>query len=402
MFGDDDRLTHGRTSVPKGRRGFRIRLGDRCGGYGRPMPSGLQRGEWRRIASITAIVLTVTALFGLAYLVLGAVTRILAWLMVALFLTAVLTPAVDFLQHRGRMRRGAAAAIVFVLGFALLAGLMYSFVRPLIDQGGQFADELPTLLEDAEEGRGPLGDLVERFNLENYLEDNTDELQNQIRNLGTPALGVARSVFNGLFAAITIIVLTVLMILQGPSLGAAVLTFLPERHRERVRGVASDAGKAVSGYMAGNLLISVIAGTASYVYLLIAGVPYAEVLALWVAFADLIPLVGATLGAVPTIVFAFLHSTPAGIAGIVFFIAYQQFENHVLQVTIMSRTVNVNPLTVLLSVLVGVEIFGVLGAVLAIPAAGVLQVIIRDLWDGRHGRLKETPTVGQEETPVTA
>ncbi|MEJ7585795.1 MAG: AI-2E family transporter [Acidimicrobiales bacterium] len=366
------------------------------------MAPGLERGEWKRIASITAVVLGVVALFGLAYLLLGAVTRILAYLTVALFFTAVLTPAVDFVQRRGRMRRGLATAIVFVIGFGLLGALTYSFVRPAVDQGSKFADDLPDLLDDARAGRGTVGDLVERFNLENYIDDNTDEFQERLRNFGTPALDVARSIFNGLFAAITILVLTVLMILQGPALGSSALNLLPERHRERVRRVAADAGKAVSGYMAGNLLISVIAGTASYMYLRIAGVPYPEVLALWVAFADLIPLVGATLGAVPTIIFALLHSNAAGIAGIIFFIAYQQFENHVLQVTIMSRTVNVSPLTVLLSVLVGVEMFGLLGAVLAIPAAGVLQVIIRDVWDTRRGRLKHEPTVGEHETPVDA
>jgi predicted PurR-regulated permease PerM len=101
---------------------------------------------------------------------------------------------------------------------------------------------------------------------------------------------------------------------------------------------------------------------------------------LFVAFADLIPLVGATLGAVPTIAFAFLHSTTAGIVALIFFIVYQQFENHVLQVSIMSRTVNVNPLTVLVSVLIGVELFGLLGALLAIPAAGIIQVVVSDLY----------------------
>jgi hypothetical protein len=125
------------------------------------------------------------------------------------------------------------------------------------------------------------------------------------------------------------------------------------------------------------------------------------VLALWVAFADLIPLVGATLGAIPTILVALLHSTTAGIAMFAVFVAYQQFENHVLQVTIMSRTVRLNPLTVLVSVLAGVELFGILGALLAIPAAGVLQVILRDLYDHRRGGLKPEPTVGQDEVPVS-
>ena len=148
--------------------------------------------------------------------------------------------------------------------------------------------------------------------------------------------------------------------------------------------------------MFGNLVISLIAGLATYAFLLVTGVRYAEVLALWVAFADLIPLVGATLGAIPTIAIAFLHSTPVGIATIVFFVAYQQFENHVLQVTVMSRTVKVNPLGILVSVLIGVELFGLLGALLAIPAAGVLQVIVRDVYDPQTGRLRRTPAAGQD------
>jgi predicted PurR-regulated permease PerM len=206
---------------------------------------------------------------------------------------------------------------------------------------------------------------------------------------------------NALAASLTIFVLAFLMILEGPNILSGGLNALSPPRQERVRRVASDCARAVTGYMAGNLLISVIAGTATFVFLFFVHVPFRAVLALWVGFADLIPLVGATLGAVPTVLVAFLHSTPAGIGTIVFFVLYQQFENHVLQVTIMSRTVKLNPLAVLVSVLAGVELFGILGALLAIPAAGVIQVIARDLWDGRRGRPKEEPTVGVEETPVS-
>ncbi|MCU1486816.1 MAG: putative rane protein, partial [Actinomycetia bacterium] len=129
--------------------------------------------------------------------------------------------------------------------------------------------------------------------------------------------------------------------------------------------------------------------------------PYPEVIALFVAFADLIPLVGATMGAVPTVGLSFIHSVTAGIAALVFYIVYQQFENHVLQPTVMSRTVDVNPLTVLVSVLVGVELFGFLGALLAIPAAGIIQVVVRNLVDPETGRLKHEPTLGEDEVPVS-
>jgi predicted PurR-regulated permease PerM len=125
------------------------------------------------------------------------------------------------------------------------------------------------------------------------------------------------------------------------------------------------------------------------------------VLALWVGFADLIPLVGATLGAVASVGVAFIHSTTAGVGMLILYIVYQQFENHVLQVSIMSRTVKLNPLLVLVSVLVGVEMFGLLGALLAIPAGGVIQVIARDIYDDTRGTLKEEPTIGEDEVPVS-
>jgi predicted PurR-regulated permease PerM len=213
---------------------------------------------------------------------------------------------------------------------------------------------------------------------------------------------VLQRVFAGVAAALTILVLVVLLLLQAPKLTAAMLDLLPEQHQWRAAVVAKDCARAVSGYIGGNVLISLIAGLATWTMLAIVGVPYAGVLALWVAFCDLIPLIGATIGAVPTIGFAFLDSVGAGVATLIFFIAYQQFENHVLQVTVMSRTVNVNPLTVLVSILVSVELFGLLGALLAIPAAGVIQVIVRDVYDERRGRVKPEPTVGTDEIPASA
>jgi predicted PurR-regulated permease PerM len=277
--------------------------------------------------------------------------------------------------------------------------MLYSFIRPLVDQAQTFADNLPSIVEDAKNGKGTIGELVKRYKLDEYVEEHQDELQSQVRNLGSPALSVVVGVFTTLFAAITILVLTVLILMAGPRLSSGLLQVVPARHRGRVQRVATDAARAASGYVFGNLVISIIAGVSTWVVLAILGVPYAGVLGLWVGFTDLIPLVGATIGAVPTILFAFLHSVPAGIVTTVFFIAYQQFENHVLQVTIMSRTVNVNPLTVLVSVLVGVELFGLLGALLAIPGAGVIQVVVRDLWDNRRGRLAPEPS---DEPPAEA
>ena len=352
---------------------------------------------WRTIwATIASVVL---ALAGL--LLIQELSRIIAWMVVAVFFAVVLNPAVDWLNRHAGIRRGVGTTIVILVAFAALAGLLYAFISPLVEQGQEFADDLPNIVEDARNGEGTIGELVERYDLEEWVDENQDQIRDFATNLGTPAFSVLRTVFTGVAAALTILVLTVLLLLQGPKLTTGVLGLVPERHRGRVSAVARDCGRAVSGYIGGNVLISIVAGISTWIMLSILGIPYAGVLALWVAFADLIPLVGATIGAVPTIALAFLHSVPAGVITLIFFIVYQQFENHVLQVTVMSRTVNVNPLGVLVSVLIAVELFGLLGALLAIPGAGVIQVIVRDVYDERRGRLKPEPTVGADEVPAT-
>jgi predicted PurR-regulated permease PerM len=136
------------------------------------------------------------------------------------------------------------------------------------------------------------------------------------------------------------------------------------------------------------------------VALLVLGVPFALVFGVWVALVDFIPLVGGLLAGVPTVAFAFLHSPLAGIVTLIVFLVYQQLENHVLNPLIMSKTVNLGALWVLLSVLAGAELAGFVGALLAIPAAGTIHVIARDIWDERRGRLKTTPTVGPDQDPL--
>ena len=227
--------------------------------------------------------------------------------------------------------------------------------------------------------------MVRRYNLDRWADEHQDQIQNVTNQLGSNSLRLLRAAGGVVISTLTILVLTVLLLLQGRKLVDNLLALIPRRRREVVRRAGADCARAVSGYVAGNLIISVIAGAASYVCFWVAGVPFKEVLALWVGFADLIPLVGATLGAAPAVIVAFLHSVPAGIGVLVFFIVYQQFENHVLQVTIMARTVRLNPLAVFVSVLAGVELFGFLGALLAIPAGGAVQIVVREIWDLRQG-----------------
>jgi predicted PurR-regulated permease PerM len=361
-----------------------------------------QRSESRDAELLRSVfvILSGALAFFVGVLLFWKLKRIVGLVVIAAFFATILNPMVDALT-RLRMRRGLATSIVFLLGVAAFAGLIYTFVRPIYDAGQSFARDIPGFVDRAQHGEGRVGELIKRFNIDEKVKENAPKLQNALSNAGGPAVHAAQRVASGLLALLTILVLSFLMLLEAPIIISSFLSLLRPRHAVQVRRIGQDVARAVTGYMAGNLVISLIAGLVTWVFLTIVGVPFAGVLGLWVGFADLLPLVGATIGAIPTILIAFLYSTGAGIAVVIMYIVYQQIENHILQPVVMSRTVNLNPLGVLLSVLVGVELAGFVGALLAIPAAGAIQVVVRDLWDDRQQRLKSVPTFGVDETPIT-
>jgi len=209
--------------------------------------------------------------------------------------------------------------------------------------------------------------------------------------LSGAALSVTKSVITIIAATVTIVFLTFFMLLEGRDWMERGYSLFPERSRDRWRRVGHDIYKTVGGYVTGNILISLIAGATITVVLLVMGVPYAVALGLMVAFLDLIPLAGATVAGIIVCLVAFLHSIPAGIVVLVFFVVYQQIENHFLQPVIYGRTVQLSPLAVLVSVLIGAELAGVLGALAAIPVAGTIQVILRDQLAHRRGVVVEPP-----------
>jgi predicted PurR-regulated permease PerM len=362
-----------------------------------------ERRRWEELRYVVVRIVLVVLGIGLgaivAVLLIWQLRHILTLVIVAAFFATLLNPLVDALT-RLRMRRGLATSIVFLLGVGVFSGLGYLVVRPVVDAGQRFADDIPGFVERAERGEGRVGELIKRYNVEKFVRENAPKLRDRLNELGGPAVRTVQTVATGAFSILTILVLTFLILLEAPDIIAAFLALFSQRHRGQLRRIGQDAGRAVTGYMAGNLLISLIAGTVTYVTLSIVGVPFANVLAVWVGFADLLPLVGATLGAIPTVFVAFLHSTSAGVAVLIVYIVYQQVENHVLQPVVMSRTVKLNPLLVLLAVLVGVELAGFVGALLAIPAAGVIQVVVRDLWEERQARLRSLSTNDGGESPV--
>ena len=321
--------------------------------------------------------------------------HVLAWVVIALFLALALDPAVGWIQRRTKLSRGPAIGLTYLIAIVLIVGLGATFVPKLIDEVNGFVQALPTYVHDLTHGRGRLGFLERKYHV-------VEKVRAQVKNGGATkvlglsgaALTVTKSVITIIAATVTIVFLTFFMLLEGKDWVERGYSLFPERSQDRWRRVGHDIYRTVGGYVTGNLLISLIAGASITVVLLVMGVPYAVALGLLVAFLDLIPLAGATVAGIIVTLVAFLHNIPAGIVVLVFFVVYQQIENHFLQPVIYGRTVQLSPLAVLISVLVGAELAGILGALAAIPVAGTIQVILRDQLSHRRGVIVEPPPAG--------
>ncbi len=334
----------------------------------------------RTVLQVVAILLG-TVVFVLVVL---AAERVLIWAFVSLLLALALNPGVELLQRHGVRRRGAAAAIVYLLVVAFIAGVGALIIPTLVQQVGDFIDAVPGYVRDLTAGRGPLGFLERDYHVVERVQDAVSGKggssgATSLAGGASTALDVTRGVVTFIAGVVTITFMTLFMLLEGPSWVQGSIDMLPEGRRARWRAIADDVYRMVGRYVTGNLLISLIAGVVTTIVLLATGVPFALALGLLVAILDLIPLAGATLAAVVVTLVAFTHSSTTGIVLLVFFVVYQQLENHLLQPLIYGRTVRLSPLAILLSVLIGAEVAGVIGALAAIPVGGTIQILL-DHW----------------------
>jgi predicted PurR-regulated permease PerM len=371
-------------------------------GSGGPSRSEM-REEMREFDSrvVRAAVLVCLVVVGTVVILvlLWRLRALLLLMIVSLFAAAVLHPVVRFVQRLGLRRkdprvfgRGVSTLVVFGAAFIAVVGVLAALVGPVVTEATHFVS-LPQLVREAQHGKGQIGHLVVRFHLLKFVESKQGNLETAIHDLSRPALEIGKSVVSGLVSIATITFLSFFCLLEAPRMVRGVLAWVQPHRSERIRHVLQDVGRAVMGYMLGNLLTSLIAGVVVGVALFIMGVSYVEVLAIWVALVDFLPMIGGLLAGVPTVIVAALHSLPAGLVMLIVFLVYQELENHVLSPLVMSRTVRLNPLWVLLAVLIGAElgdlvgsVFGALvGALIAVPGAGAVQVIGKDLWQHRTG-----------------
>ncbi|MGH9042713.1 MAG: AI-2E family transporter [Acidimicrobiia bacterium] len=334
---------------------------------------------WPTIVGSVAVVLAALALVQM----LRATRHVLLLLLVAGFLAVILNPLVDAVQRRVPSRV-AATAIVFTAGTLVVAGLVALFVGPLASRFPSFLEDLPGIIRRTQGGDGPVAEVAKRLHLQQRLGDSLPDIRQSVGSWTGPGLAIAKGLLAGVVSVLLLAVLTFMMLLEFPRWSRAAMSNLPPSAGERVRNVTRDIGHSVSGYMAGNLITSLISGTVMGLTLALTGVPYALVFAVWVALMGFVPQIGGLLAAVPTVGFAFLQSTPAGVITLAVFLVYQQIENHVLVPVIMGKTVRLRPLWVLVSVLVGAQLLGLVGALLAVPVAAAIQIVAQDLWIHRR------------------
>ena len=354
------------------------------------MEERLVRFRPRAVLVVLAIILAAVVTIEVVQVARG----VLVWILVALFLALALNPAVERLQAAGVASRGLAVAITYVGAILAIVGLGATFVPILIEQVNNFVNAVPTYVEDLTKGEGRLGFLEREYEITERVREGIGEGgASGVLGLSGTALAVTKSVLTAVVAIVTIAFLTLFMLLEGPAWVERFYGLLPPDSQERWRGVGHDIYRTIGGYVTGNLAISLIAGVVSTLVLLTLGVPYAIALGLLVALLDLIPLAGATIAAVIVTTVGFLDSTTSGIVLLVFFVLYQQLENHVLQPVVYGRTVQLSPLVVLIAVLIGAELAGVIGALAAIPVAGTMQVLLVDWLKYRRVRqiVRTTP-----------
>lgn len=341
---------------------------------------------------------------GLALWLLWVSRGVLTWVAIAAFLAVAINPVVNLLQDRLRLRRAAAILLVYLLGTGLAAGAALLLVPPLIEAGQELTGQVPAYIDQLERS-SLVQDLDREYDLLNRIEEQTTSALSGVAGPDT-AVSLARRVVNGVLAMISIAVICFLLSLYGRRARAWVLEQADENRRAWLERVADRIYRVISGYVAGVFLVALTGGVAVWIFLAVAGVPFAPLLAFWAGLASLIPLVGATIGGLPYVVVAFFQGWPTGVAAVGFLIVYQQIENNLFQPLIHRFTVQLNPLWIILAVLIGATVLGIVGALMAIPIAGIVQALIQEWWswrrDDRRGRLAVASATGPraaERTP---
>jgi predicted PurR-regulated permease PerM len=337
-------------------------------------------------ARLIARNVVVVALVVLILYVIWLLRRPISWLIIAAFLAVAMAGPVNFFQRY--MNRGLAIFLVYLGLLAVPIGLGAVLIPPIVNQVADVATNAPQYVNDVEDyvhKNRTLNDLNEKYDVTQKLSDEADKLPSKAGDAAKVLRDIGFGLVSSIFAGVTILILSIFMVAAGPRWIESFIRMQRPEHAERIERTLRRIANAVGNYVGGALLQATIAGVAAFIMLTVLGVPFAGPLAVVIFVFDLIPVVGATIGAILVgIVTAFVNFPIALIIWIIFAIVYQQIENYLIQPQIQKRATRIEAFIVLVAVLFGSTLFGILGAILAIPAAASIQIAVQEYREYRR------------------
>lgn len=333
----------------------------------------ISTGTYLRIAF-----LIVATILGLAAL--KTMAHSLVLIFIAFFLALALNGPVSWVARHlpGKVKgsRSAATTIAFLIVVLLLGAFLASIVPPLVKQTESFIKAAPELVRDIKDQNGPLGDIVRRYNLESQLNTAASQLSERIKHSSGQAFSTVRSIGSSMFAMLTILAMTFMMLVEGPRHVAFLNRLLPRHRREVANRVAGDMYRVVKGYVNGQVTLAALAAILISPLFFFFHISYPVALVFIAFICGLIPMIGHTIGAAIVTVIALFTSTQAAIIVLAYYILYQQIENYLVQPRIQANSTDMSPLLVFASVVIGVSFSGLLGGLVAIPVAGCIRVLV--------------------------
>jgi predicted PurR-regulated permease PerM len=337
--------------------------------------------------AIARVVLVTAAIVAGLYLVYRLRT-VIGLVLIAVFFALAIAPAVNWLDRR-RVPRPLAILLVYLSIAGGIFGIGLLVVPPLVNGVNDLSNDLPGYVDDLRKNE-TFRDYDNKYHITDKLTKQAEDLPSKLGDAAGTLRDVTVNVFSKFVQLFSILVITFLLLMDGPKMLDFAYRQMPPGRRSRLQSIASDVSDAIAGYVFGNFVISILAGAVTYATLSILDVPFALPLAVLFAFFDLVPLIGATLGGILVgIVVAFVDFPTALIVWVVVLILYQQIENNLIQPVVYGRTVQIHPLVVIVAVLIGSALLGVLGVLVAIPAAAAIQSVVRDWWRFRHSEPSE-------------
>jgi predicted PurR-regulated permease PerM len=344
--------------------------------------------------TVVRVILVAVAVFAALYF-LWMIRTILGMLFIAIFLAIALGPLVEFFVRR-KVKRGIAILLTYVILLATVFGLGLLVVPPIVNGVNDFAGNVPHYVDDLRHSK-TFRRYDDKYKVTPKLQQQATKLPTHLADAASGLRDVTVGIFGAIIQLVTVLVMTFFILNDGKRMLAFALREIGPERGERMARIARDVYGAVGGYVAGNLLISLVAGLSSYAMMEIVGIPFAVPLAVLVAFFDLIPLVGSLIAGLVVAVVAAIAGFPGKlIAWVIFLVVYQQVENNVIQPVVYRRTVAIHPLLVIVAVLIGASLLGVLGALLAIPIAATVQIVVKELWQYRRERLLPDGVTGAD------